>query len=294
MIKIVFICETSGRTPSELLELWRFQTPEERVIWKNLQGVNTTSEANYYIILERIPKQLKVQTDYSKVIYFQAEPSFIHAPEEKTILPKKDKFFAHFDYKNFHQPTTWWSRIPFKKLENLPYKKNKQLSCIMTTKTMKRIPGYAKRLNFLEKFIKKYGDYIEVYGRGTENKTHSAYKGPLNYNKFCNAGAFVDYRHTFICENCTEKGHFTERVNDCILNWSIPIYWGAPNIYDYYPKEALYTIDIEKDSIDKLYEISQRAITQRNINALRKARQLILYKYNIWETIYQVIEKRTK
>ena len=87
-----------------------------------------------------------------------------------------------------------------------------------------------------------------------------------------------------------EKGQISDRINDCILNWSIPIYWGDPDIYKHYPKDSLYTIDINNQSIDDLYNISQKPITDINIKALKKARDLILYKDNLWEKIYKTIK----
>lgn len=160
---------------------------------------------------------------------------------------------------------------------------------MMTTKTYRKMPTYQHRLNFLDRFIEKYGNEIEVYGWGTENKTHLAFKGPLDYNKRCNYKAFDGYKYSFLCENSSEKGHFTPRIIDAMLNWCVPIYWGATNIYDFFPEKALYIIDIYKDSIDKLYEISQQPITNENVEALKEARNLIIYEYNIWEKIYKEI-----
>lgn len=292
MIKIAFICSTTGKSSAVLLDLWGYQTLNGLGTWKNIQGVTDLKEADYFVVIERIQSDLLSKIDISKIIYFQCEPTGLHKDNKALIDKYKDKFFRYFDYTNYRQPTFWWTRTPFIKLSNSGYNvKTKNLSCLMSTKNIKRMPGYTLRLNFLDQFIKKYGEYIDVYGRGTETKKHPAYKGTLNENKLDNSKAFSDYKYTFLCENSSEKNHFSDRINDCILNWSIPIYWGATNIYDYYPKDSLYTIDITKDSIDKLYKLSQKPVTIQNIEALKKARELIMYKYNIWEKIYQTIKE---
>ena len=41
--------------------------------------------------------------------------------------------------------------------------------------------------------------------------------------------------------------------------------------------------------IIRFYKISNQLITEKNIEAIREARTLILDKYNIWEQIFQII-----
>ncbi len=291
MIKIAFMAHKSPLTPAQHLNEQRMMTPNHLGIWKNIQGVDTIKEADYYIVLDGIPKFLRSSViDFSKIISFQLEPNSFRHQNRKEMFSLKDKLFGYFDYENYGFPVYWWNRLPFEQLETSKYnEKSKQLGCMMTTKTYDKMPAYKHRLNFLDKFIEKYGDYIEVYGWGTENKTHSAFKGPLNYNQRCNYKAFKDYKYSFLCENSSEKGHFTPRIIDAMLNWCIPIYWGATNIYDFFPKSALHTIDIYHDNIDKLYQISQMPITKENIEALKESKNLIMYKYNLWEKIYKVI-----
>jgi hypothetical protein len=35
-----------------------------------------------------------------------------------------------------------------------------------------------------------------------------------------------------VIESCQEPGYFTEKIIDCFLTGTIPIYWGDPNIRD--------------------------------------------------------------
>ncbi len=281
---IYFQCEPSFLHKVEI---------EKKLIQKSIENLENAN--NDVFNKEEIRKFQKSGLNLSEckreIIYWAKRSIKEVSERQEPIFKNKNNFFAYFDYNNYRQPTFWRSRISFKELNSNSYNfKSKSLSCIMSTKVNNVISGYSKRINFLERFIQKYENYIEIYGFGTENKIHSAYKGPLKYNKLCNAKAFINYKYTFLCENCIEKGHISDRINDCILNWSIPIYWGTLDIYKYYPKDAVYTIDIENDSIDKLYEISQKPITVKNIKALAEARQLILHKYNIWEKVYQTIE----
>ena len=45
-------------------------------------------------------------------------------------------------------------------------------------------------------------------------------------------------------ESSSEKDYFTEKLIDCLITKTIPIYWGCPNINDYF--DTSYWIPIEK------------------------------------------------
>ena len=48
-----------------------------------------------------------------------------------------------------------------------------------------------------------------------------------------------NFRFSFAYENiCSVPGYVTEKIFDCFHAGTIPIYWGAPNISDYIPKDC--------------------------------------------------------
>ena len=76
-----------------------------------------------------------------------------------------------------------------------------------------------------------------------------------------------------------------------MLSWTIPIYFGCTNISNYFPKDSFIWLDInDPNSIDKLYEVIQKPITEENIKAMEEARNLILEKYNIWDLVHNIIK----
>lgn len=52
-------------------------------------------------------------------------------------------------------------------------------------------------------------------------------------------------------ENCQIKGYFSEKITDCFLTYTIPIYWGCPNIGDFFHTEGIIIVE----SFDKIIEI---------------------------------------
>ena len=42
------------------------------------------------------------------------------------------------------------------------------------------------------------------------------------------------YKYSIIIENSSEVNYFTEKLIDACLLETVPIYWGAPNISEYF------------------------------------------------------------
>jgi hypothetical protein len=54
-----------------------------------------------------------------------------------------------------------------------------------------------------------------------------------------------DYMFSVIIENDSYETYFTEKITDCFATGTIPIYWGAPDIGNYFNKEGI--IELTKD-----------------------------------------------
>lgn len=65
--------------------------------------------------------------------------------------------------------------------------------------------------------IKALGDKVDVYGRGYN---------PIEYK----IDALKDYQYSIVIENEKTEGFFTEKLIDCCMTGTIPIYWGCPDI----------------------------------------------------------------
>lgn len=49
----------------------------------------------------------------------------------------------------------------------------------------------------------------------------------------------VPFQYSIIMENCQRPNYFTEKILDCFANKTIPIYWGCPNIHEFFDKEGI-------------------------------------------------------
>jgi len=66
-----------------------------------------------------------------------------------------------------------------------------------------------------------------------------------------------DYRFSICFENCVFPGYITEKVFDCFFAGSIPVYYGAPDIAQFIPKETFIDFRDFK-SYNDLYEFFKK------------------------------------
>jgi hypothetical protein len=160
----------------------------------------------------------------------------------------------------------------------------------------------------MTEYLSKYPDSIDVFGtfnsihpflnRGLDSRFWKSINNfiltyiPKKTNKSDKFDLTLPYKYSFVAENCQQKNYFTEKIADSYLSWSMPVYWGCPNISDYFPDDSYYTIDITKNNaVKELYNIIKRPLTKKNINAIKEARLRILDSYNVWPALNNVLSK---
>lgn len=136
------------------------------------------------------------------------------------------------------------------------YKKNKLVSMIASSKRMCAEQFYRQEV------IKKYSNQCDHFGRG--------------YREIPNKeDGLKDYCFSFALENATYSNMFTEKITDCFMTGTIPIYYGIKNIGDYFNPDGIITLTddfkIEDLSFD-LYQSKMNAVKEN----LRLSMDLLL------------------
>ena len=94
---------------------------------------------------------------------------------------------------------------------------------------------YSARLKIIRYFENRPGNDFEFYGPSWESSHFRNYKGTVK-NKI---QTLKNYRFCICFENIKNlKGYITEKITDCFIAGSVPIYWGASNITDYIPENC--------------------------------------------------------
>ena len=293
----VYFLPAWGNTPSQLLEAMKLQTPDNSGIWKHIEGTDNIFETDFFIMQDytypEMESFLDINNLWEKTYYFGREVPgggpIKRYPQVKSFsyLDKNSYLFTKWVYPsqiNGGVSTSYNELGSFK-----PPKKNKSMICVQSTKTI--LEGHKLRLRFIEKFSEKYPQEIDLAG--------SIAKSP-KFIKFNNCIEMVDddkfetckdYKYCLSFDNGQYENYFGTQFTDALLSWCIPIYWGAPNIDNFFPEGSYISFDIKNENeIDRIINIiNDPEDYDRRLPALKEARNLVLNKYNIWDTINEVI-----
>ena len=93
-------------------------------------------------------------------------------------------------------------------------------------------------------------------------------------------------------ENCSYPNYWTEKLADCFLAGSYPIYYGCTNINEYFSNDSMDTIDINNfnTAIHQLKTILLSSKYKDSIDSILESRNLVLNKYNMFCIISNIIE----
>lgn len=111
--------------------------------------------------------------------------------------------------------------------------KNKNISCVSSNKAF--LPGHVKRLEFVNAI---QNTSVDLYGVGFNEIV-----GKID--------ALRDYRFSIAIENAYLDNWATEKLGDCFLTGTIPVYYGCPNVGDMFNTDGIIIFD----AVDNLLEI---------------------------------------
>lgn len=101
----------------------------------------------------------------------------------------------------------------------------------------------------------------------------------------------IPSKYTICLEDSFEPHYFSEKLTDAFLCNSMPIYFGAPNIFEYFPKSSLVLLedlDVENATGIIKYTISNN-LYEKHKNSMATAKNMVLNRYNLFMTIVEKI-----
>lgn len=175
-------------------------------------------------------------------------------------------------------PTNVIGYDQFKRMSSLP--KDKLISVVCSSQH--RLPGHQLRLNFLNKLRKHFGPDLDVFGRGIR---------PVN-DKW---EAISPYKYHIVMENSFIADYWTEKLSDAYLGFAFPLYYGCPNIHEYFDSDSMKTININdwKGSIHLIEDVINSDTYQNSLPAIAEARNKVLDKYNIFAMLADLFNKHS-
>ena len=104
--------------------------------------------------------------------------------------------------------------------DQMIYPKKKLTSGIFSDKKFTK--GQAMR----HQAVTNFKDKIDVFGRGYFPLPNKIY-------------GLKDYGFSLVIENCKQDYYFTEKLIDCFVTGTIPIYWGCPSIGNFFDVDGM-------------------------------------------------------
>ena len=199
---------------------------------------NDCKECDYWLVWGGLPSdKLKesVICEKNNIIFMTDE---VH--DQKHFNKKfLDQFYTvitcrddlnHSNLYRIHEFNHWHLNKTYEEVYNRErIVKTKMISVVASDLT--QLPGHKNRFAFVNKLIGHFKERIDVFGRGFN---------PID-DKW---NALAPYKYSIAVENNKHKGYFTEKITECYIAHTIPVYYGAPDINDYFISESLLSIDI--------------------------------------------------
>jgi hypothetical protein len=151
-------------------------------------------------------------------------------------------------------------------------------------------------------FFSKYSDF-HLYGKGWENKipgfpneyhvaAKKCFKGSLPFD--AKLKKLNEFKFVICFENCSFPGYVTEKIFDCFLAGSIPIYYGAPDITAFVPSNSF--IDFRKfNSFKTLDDYLQNLSEAEAFGMLEAAKDFLsseaFDKYYLPNVVRRMVDK---
>lgn len=148
------------------------------------------------------------------------------------------------------------------------YPKTKLVSMIASNKTM------CDEHIYRQKIIKKFSNMCDHFGRG--------------YNPITNKeDGLKDYCFSIVMENATYPNMFTEKITDCFMTGTIPIYYGISNIGDYFDTNGIIILDDNFKIEDLSFELYESKIESVKTN-LKLAIDLLVAEDYIYKKFIEI------
>lgn len=159
-----------------------------------------------------------------------------------------------------------------------PDDKTKLLSVITSNKAFTR--GHLDRIKFVEKLKAHFGDQIDIFGRGFR---------PFE-DKW---DVLRPYKYHIAIENSSEPYYWTEKISDCYLTGTFPIYHGCTNLADYFSRSSFEPIDIRQpeSAIKTIKDVISGGRYEQSLSVLEEMKLRVLNEYNMFEYVARLCDR---
>jgi len=265
------------------------QTPSQKGRWDGIHFVlDPVSSCDYLVVLNnRMQTDIRARCPGAHVWALMQEP---YEPGFTDWLVERHDHFAKVythhvpnadaKYVRSQPALPWHVNKTFDELSAIAVpEKTRNLSGIVGDAL--DLPGHFSRRMFLERVLQDRDIDLELYGKA------------IRYIEDKWDG-LAPFKYSLAIENAVSPDLWTEKLADCFLSWTIPFYFGCPNILEYFPKDAVVMIDIHQpeESIATMKGVMASGYWEKNLSALEEARRRVLYEYQLFPFLARLIRSQ--
>lgn len=253
---------------------------------KYIIEVNTNCrECDYWIIWGDLPEiydRYTVRCNPEHVFYMTDE-AYVEKKFDSRFLSqfaavitcRKD--ITHRNLIASHEINIWQLDYSFEDIIQMPVPEKKgKISVVCSDKLF--LDGHKKRFAFVNRLVGHFKDRLDAYG--------TAFK-PVK-DKW---EAIAPYQYSIAVENSSLPGYFTEKITECYLSNTFPVYYGAPDIDSFFDPDSYRVIDRDDylSAIRTIEELLESDSWEKSRQLLTEQRELFLSTYHFFPALIRVL-----
>ncbi|MFS4483047.1 glycosyltransferase family 10 domain-containing protein [Hyunsoonleella sp. 2307UL5-6] len=259
------------------------QTPKQSFKWEDITFTEDNIDTCDFLVILDYPKtDISIKVNPNNILHLCLEPANEVSKYRQYANKKASVIYNQINQGGkyvLEQPALPWHLDKdydfFKQLQAKDLKKEDKI--VWVTSNQRTSIQHNKRMDFLESI----SDVPQVYlfGRGIK---------PIE-NKW---DVMKTSKYAIAYENFKSDYYWTEKIADCFLSYTVPLYFGCNNIDDYFPSEAIIQIDPKDKHIKQfLKETVVSKVYNTKLEALKEARELVLDRYQLFPFLSKKINE---
>lgn len=271
---------------------WVQQCPNSRPQWGRCSFICDPFERDYdwLVMTDDVPRVLPKKKEIlacprSNTILVTSEPSSVtrygkkFAAQFGTVLTSQEEHvLPHRNAVRSQTGNIWFYGKSYDEIaQDTPPVKSGLISTVCSSKQQAHTL-HARRYEFTQR-LKTEIPELDIFGHGVryiEKKSD----------------ALDSYQFHLAIENHIAPHVWTEKLADAFLGYTVPIYCGCPNVFDYFPEDSIIPIDISDfdKSLDTIRTVlSTEGEYERRLDAIKEARRRVIEEYNLPAILSRII-----
>lgn len=277
------------------------QTPGRLGVWDDVQfytGDYAAGPFDCWIVFDSLARDTRALCSSGRVVFVPWEPPSIRAYHPRfleqfsAVITFRDDI-KHRNRIQSHPLLPWWIGTSgghqgkkvvrdYDALKAVSFQnKERAVSVVCSDKTITE--DHRRRLHFIHALKERLGEQLQVFGPGFREWPE---KWPDKWDQI------APFQYHLALENSAHRDYWTEKVADAFLGGAFLLYWGCPNLREYFPNNSFHEVNRDDPkaaaaSVAKLldgnhYEMAKPAIAN--------ARNLVLDRYNLFAELSKYVK----